>query len=108
MIQTRSGKTSDATNLANHGIGLFGRLLFLALACLQLIIDQAEARPEMQPALIGNTPHSLVNRIDTKALVAQGQKSAVIMFQCYINQDGYLSARSCIVGPLTLLCLKRK
>lgn len=40
----------------------------------------AETNPEFRPALVGNGPKSLVNRIDTQKLIQAGQGDAVVMF----------------------------
>jgi hypothetical protein len=40
----------------------------------------AEIDPEFRPALVGNGPKSLVNRIDAQDLIRAGQGDAVVMF----------------------------
>ena len=48
----------------------------------------AETSPETRPALIGRHRHSLVNLIDTAALVKRGQGSAVVLFSCGVTSIG--------------------
>jgi len=40
----------------------------------------AESNPEFRPALIGNGPRSLVNRIDIQGLIQSGQGDALVTF----------------------------
>jgi hypothetical protein len=44
--------------------------------------------PEFRPALIGTTPNSLINTIDTADLIKKGQKEAAIMFSCLVAPTG--------------------
>src|SRR5436853_41821 len=44
--------------------------------------------PEFRPILLGKGPTALVNRIDTAALIKNGQKDAMIMFTCFVNKTG--------------------
>ncbi|MGA9287406.1 MAG: hypothetical protein WBV93_03560 [Anaerobacillus sp.] len=41
-----------------------------------------------RPALVGSSPRSLVNQIDTNKLAAKGQGDAVVMFECYVGKSG--------------------
>jgi hypothetical protein len=41
-----------------------------------------------RPILIGTGPTALINRIDTAALVKNGQKDALIMFTCMVDTTG--------------------
>lgn len=44
--------------------------------------------PLYRPALVGNAPTAVINTIDTKELMKQGQKDAAIMFSCSIAKTG--------------------
>jgi TonB family protein len=46
------------------------------------------ALPEVQPALVGTAPNSLINTIDTADLVKKGQKEAAVMFSCLVAPTG--------------------
>jgi hypothetical protein len=47
--------------------------------------------PLYRPALVGSGPTALINTIDTKGLVQQGQKDAAIMFSCSVLKTGDLA-----------------
>lgn len=74
------------------------RLLFcfLGLVLALAIVRAAEVQvqggnqnlPQFRPALLGSGPNSLINRIDTKALMQAGQKDAAIMFSCSVAKTG--------------------
>jgi hypothetical protein len=46
------------------------------------------ALPEFRPALVGTSPNSLVNTIDTADLIKKGQKEAAVMFSCLVAPTG--------------------
>jgi hypothetical protein len=46
------------------------------------------ALPQYRPALLGNGPLSMINRIDTQGLVQAGQKDATLMFCCSVTRTG--------------------
>jgi hypothetical protein len=46
--------------------------------------------PLYRPILLGSGPNSLINAIDTKSLLEQGQQDAAIMFSCVIRKDGQI------------------
>ena len=46
------------------------------------------ALPEFRPALIGTSPTSLINTIDTADLIKKGQKEAAVMFSCLVAPTG--------------------
>ena len=46
------------------------------------------ALPEFRPALVGNSPNSLINTIDTADLIKKGQKEAAVMFSCLVAPTG--------------------
>src|SRR5438270_9169376 len=62
--------------------------LLLFLASISFGSARAEELPAYRPALIGNAPDAIINRIDTKTLIAKGQKDAAIMFSCAVSGDG--------------------
>ena len=49
---------------------------------------QKSGLPMYRPILLGTGADSLVNRIDTAALMKQGQKDAAVMFSCSVKKDG--------------------
>jgi hypothetical protein len=44
--------------------------------------------PMYRPIVLGKGPNSLVNRIDTQALMKGGQKDALVMFTCFVDKNG--------------------
>src|SRR6202011_2819109 len=74
-------------------------MAFSVLSCL-LFVDAISSQtiditaspkddlPMYRPALIGNGPDALVNRIDTQDLFKAGQKDAAIMFLCTVKKTG--------------------
>lgn len=44
--------------------------------------------PDRRPALVGSGPDSLVNLIETQALMQKGQHDAWVMFRCVVGPDG--------------------
>jgi TonB family protein len=55
------------------------------------IVDLARAQTELpmyRPALIGNAPNALIDRIDTQALMKGGQKDGALMFCCIVGKKG--------------------
>jgi hypothetical protein len=46
------------------------------------------AGPQVRPALIGNGPKALINRIDTKKLIQKGQGDGLLFFTCYVGASG--------------------
>jgi len=63
---------------------------FISFLLLGLLAPDgaAEALPEFRPALLGHHKRSLVNLIDTQALMKRGQKDAIVMFECGITKLG--------------------
>jgi hypothetical protein len=72
-----------------------------ALLSILLVVDLANGQtidlsqkksslPKYRPALLGSGPNALINRIDTKMLMAKGQKDAAIMFNCSVLKNGEL------------------
>jgi hypothetical protein len=46
------------------------------------------AEPRFRPALIGNGPNALINRIDAKKLIEKGQGDGLLFFTCYMGASG--------------------
>ncbi|MEY2546547.1 MAG: Gram-negative bacterial TonB protein C-terminal [Verrucomicrobiota bacterium] len=69
---------------------LLSILLIVDLAHAQTIdVSQKKSSlPMYRPALLGAGPDALINRIDTKMLVAKGQKDAAVMFNCSVLKTG--------------------
>src|SRR5690349_19138703 len=44
--------------------------------------------PAYRPIVLGKGPNSLINRIDTQALIKGGQKDALVMFTCFVDKKG--------------------
>src|SRR5438045_1447321 len=44
--------------------------------------------PRYRPAMLGTTPLSVINRINTHELMRKGQKDASLMFCCSVKKDG--------------------
>ena len=65
----------------------------LAGACV--LPGFAEPLPEFRPALLGHHRRSLVNLIDTQALMKRGQGNALVMFSCSINAQGFAGWSRC-------------
>jgi len=63
----------------------FSVLLLLSIANPASV--QAAA-PRVEPALIGNGPNALINRINTKKLVEKGQGDGLLFFTCYVGPEG--------------------
>ena len=49
---------------------------------------QSAKLPMYRPVLLGTSPDSLINRIDSAGLMTQGQKDAAVMFSCSVKKDG--------------------
>jgi hypothetical protein len=47
--------------------------------------------PKYRPALLGIGPASVINRMDTKDLIAKGQKDGSIMFCCSVTKTGEIA-----------------
>src|SRR6201993_75586 len=68
-----------------------GLLLGNALASAQTATPPSSPRPtlpEVRPALVGTSPNSLINTIDTADLIKKGQKEAAVMFSCLVAPTG--------------------
>jgi len=68
--------------------------VFFLIAPL-FVVDLASAQvtdlPMYRPALIGNGPNALINRIDRQDLIKKGQKDAALMFCCHVGKNGEIS-----------------
>jgi TonB family protein len=83
---------------------VFGSVLIALLSIVDLAWSQESATPSGQasatpsgratelpmfrPALIGQGPSALINRIDEQDLIRKGQKDALVMFLCAVRKDG--------------------
>jgi len=45
-------------------------------------------RPQFRPAVLGSSPDSLINRIDVKELLKNGQKDGAVMFCALVDKSG--------------------
>ena len=69
---------------------------FLGLVFILAAVRAAEVQvqagnqslPQFRPALLGSGPDSVINRIDTKMLMQNGQKDAAVMFSCSVAKTG--------------------
>ena len=66
------------------------RLSAIALCAFAFAgLAQAQApRPQFRPAVLGSGPDSLINRIDSEALVKAGQKDGAVMFSSVVRKTG--------------------
>lgn len=58
----------------------------------------AEDLPMYRPALIGQSPDAIINRIDENLLLKAGQKGALIMFSALVDKDGVVKWSSTYRG----------
>ncbi len=54
-------------------------------------IQSAAQLPQYRPAVLGLGPNSLINRIDTQALIKNGQKDGSVMFRCSVTKTGEIA-----------------
>jgi outer membrane biosynthesis protein TonB len=47
--------------------------------------------PQYRPALLGTGPNSVINRIDTAALIREGQKDGQLLFCCSVRKEGRIA-----------------
>jgi hypothetical protein len=64
--------------------------------------------PEFRPALIGTSPDSLVNRIDTADLIKKGQKDGAVMFSCLVAPTGDIVRSGAYRGTVGSELLERE
>ena len=65
--------------------------IFSLLAILFVAVAATEAqgqRPQFRPAVLGSGPTSLVNQIDSQALLQKGQKDGAVMFCAILDVAG--------------------
>ena len=55
-------------------------------------VEAQSARPQFRPAVLGSGPTSLVNQIDTSALMQKVQKNGAVMFCAVISKTGEATA----------------
>ena len=65
-------------------LGLVCCLISLAA----VLTARGEELPMYRPALIGKAADAIINRIDTRMLMAAGQKNAAVMFCVAVDKDG--------------------
>src|SRR5438128_239868 len=73
------------------GLSLLALLLIVDLASSQTVnVSQSgpDELPMFRPVLLGQGPDSLVNAIDTRELIKNGQKNAAVMFCCLVAKNG--------------------
>jgi TonB family protein len=74
---------------------VIGLLLTADLASTQTVKvgspTPTPALPEFRPALVGTSPNSLINTIDTSDLIKKGQKDAAVMFTCLVAPTGEIA-----------------
>jgi TonB family protein len=74
---------------------VIGLLLTADLASTQTVKvgspTPTPALPEFRPALVGTSPNSLINTIDTSDLINKGQKDAAVMFTCLVAPTGEIA-----------------
>jgi Gram-negative bacterial TonB protein C-terminal len=73
------------------------RFAFLLIFVLALKCS-ADDLPQLRPALIGQSPDAIINRIDENALLKSGQKNALIMFFALVDKDGVVKWSSTYRG----------
>lgn len=61
--------------------------LVLALILSAHIVLAADST-QLRPALIGSSADAIINRIDTKGLIAKGQGDAIMQFCAAVNHEG--------------------
>src|SRR5437667_10015287 len=72
----------------------FAFSLIALLSIVDLVWSQESATPSAQaaelpmfrPALLGQGPNALINRIDEQGLIRNGQKDVLIMFICAVRK----------------------
>ena len=67
-----------------RSIRFFSLALFLGVA----ISAEGQMRVQFRPAVLGSGPQSLVNRIDSEALLKKGQKDGAVMFAAIVGKGG--------------------
>lgn len=68
------------------------RFLGLILFVGAVVCAEGQGRPQFRPAVLGTSPDSLVNRIDSEALLKKGQKDGAVMFCAIVNKAGEVTA----------------
>ena len=67
---------------------LVASFLFALVFCSIAHPSLAESLPEFRPALLGQGPRSLINKIDAESLMKRGQRDGLIMFSCGVTETG--------------------
>ncbi|MGI9115643.1 MAG: TonB family protein [Chthoniobacterales bacterium] len=71
-------------------------LVFVLLSISRVAL--AQELPEMRPALIGKSPGAIINRIDTKTLMAAHQQDGLIMFCAVVDKTGQVTGSATYLG----------
>ncbi len=77
--------------MRTFAVSLLGLLSIVDLARSQVTeipSTQTAGLPTYRPILLGTSPDSLINRIDTQDLIKRGQKDGLIMFVCSVKKNG--------------------
>jgi hypothetical protein len=65
-------------------------LTIVALAAVSARADDKGGRPRFRPAVLRSGAESLVNRIDTSALLKKGQQDGAVMFCAIVAETGHV------------------
>jgi Gram-negative bacterial TonB protein C-terminal len=87
---------NNAASLAYRRMRVSGFLFAILLSTAGLAWSQttdvptekSSESPAYRPILMGTGPDALINRIDTKDLMAKGQKEGAVMFICFVDKTG--------------------
>ncbi|MDP9003927.1 MAG: energy transducer TonB [Verrucomicrobiota bacterium] len=67
-----------------------------------------EQLPQYRPAVMGLGPNAVINRIDTKQLIADGQKDGSVKFCCSVNKSGEIMDTWTYLGTPETKLLERE
>src|SRR3712207_2762083 len=70
----------------------FVTLCISLLAAVSLRAADKPNLPRFRPAVLGSGGDTLINRIDSKALLSKGQKDGAVMFCALVGESGYAIA----------------
>src|SRR6266567_4990570 len=77
--------------MRTFAVSLLGLLSIVDLARSQVTeipSTQTAGLATYRSILVGTSPDSLINRIDTQDLIKRGQKDGLIMFVCSVKKNG--------------------
>ena len=101
VASAKGGITAVATEIAVANLRATGcvsamrsifRLVALTLFVGLGLHAEGQTRPQFRPAVLGSGPDSLINQIDTEALLKKGQKDGAIMFCAQLDKTGAVTA----------------